>query len=70
MDFVPLLNGEGLGLTPAEARAEMARYDWDPKDDREVTRYLDEHIAEIVAGLVERGVLEHAPDELPRINDY
>ena len=55
------------GWDPKRACAEMAEYDWDPDKDRAVLDHLNAHMHELVAKLVEMGVLEAAPDPLPRL---
>ena len=54
------------GWTPAEARAEMERYDWDPKDDRALTDHLNANMAELARRLVDLRVIDALPDPLPR----
>lgn len=49
------------GWPVADARAEMRRYDFNPRDNRALLPYLDAHIDAIAAALVERGVLESKP---------
>ena len=56
------------GDAPADARAEMADYDWDPRKDLTVLSYLDDHMAELVGRLVRMGVIEKAPDPLPQLS--
>lgn len=52
------------GAAPADARAEMRRYDWDP-DNPILPKYLNEHMAELAEQLVRMGVIESVPDPLP-----
>jgi hypothetical protein len=47
--------------------AELESYDWDPDDDRVLVEYLDAHLAELARLLVEDGVLDKAPDPLPKL---
>ncbi len=55
------------GWEPQRALEEMARYDWEPDEDMIVLDHLNAHMHELVAKLVEMGVLEAAPDPLPRL---
>ncbi len=55
------------GWEPQRALKEMARYDWEPDEDMAVLDHLNAHMRELVAKLVEMGVLEAAPDPLPRL---
>ncbi len=55
------------GWEPQRALEEMARYDWEPDEDVIVLDHLNAHMHELVAKLVEMGVLEAAPDPLPRL---
>jgi protein tyrosine phosphatase (PTP) superfamily phosphohydrolase (DUF442 family) len=52
------------GADPADVYAEMLDYDYDP-DDENPPAYLNEHMGELAALLVEMGVIEKAPDPLP-----
>jgi protein tyrosine phosphatase (PTP) superfamily phosphohydrolase (DUF442 family) len=54
------------GVDPADAWAEMTRYDWDP-DDPDPPRYLNENMAELCHLLVQMGVIEDVPDPLPML---
>jgi protein tyrosine/serine phosphatase len=55
------------GWEPRQALEEMARYDWDPDEDLIILDHLNDHMPELVAKLVEMGVLETAPDPLPKL---
>ncbi len=52
---------------PAEAYAEMRRYGWDPADNPNLPKFLNDHMAEIAAGLVARGVIDQVPAVLPEL---
>jgi protein tyrosine phosphatase (PTP) superfamily phosphohydrolase (DUF442 family) len=52
------------GADPADVYAEMLDYDYDP-DDENPPAYLNEHMGEIAALLVEMGAIEKVPDPLP-----
>ncbi|MHC4430109.1 MAG: phosphatase domain-containing protein [Planctomycetota bacterium] len=54
------------GWTTAQARAEMERFDWDPKDDRALTDHLNANMAALTRRLVELGVIDAVPDPLPQ----
>lgn len=54
------------GWSPEAAVEEMTVYDWKPGKDRVLLEYLDDNLPYITARLVELGVLEEAPDPLPR----
>lgn len=53
--------------SPVEILDELQRYDWDPVDDRILVDYLDAHMPTLAALLVERGVLEAVPPQIPRL---
>jgi hypothetical protein len=55
------------GWTTAQARAEMERFDWDPKDDRALTDHLNANMADLARRLAELGVIDAVPDPLPRL---
>ncbi|MEX2327498.1 MAG: dual specificity protein phosphatase family protein, partial [Pseudomonadales bacterium] len=57
-----LLQGKSVDFVTEE----MARYDWDPDDDRAVLQYLDENIEVLAQRLVEEGVLAAPPEQMPR----
>jgi protein tyrosine phosphatase (PTP) superfamily phosphohydrolase (DUF442 family) len=52
------------GADPDDVYAEMLDYDYDP-DDENPPAYLNEHLGEIAARLVEMGAIEKAPDPIP-----
>jgi protein tyrosine/serine phosphatase len=54
------------GKPPDEARAEMVRYGWKPTDVKLVD-FVNEHMGELAADLVKRGVIEKVPSPLPQI---
>ncbi len=53
------------GWEPSRACAEMAEYGWDPAQDRAVLEYLNDHMDELAARLVELRVLPAVPNPLP-----
>jgi len=53
------------GVSPADAVAELREYKWDPNRDQILLDYLNQHLAELAALLVENGVIERIPDPLP-----
>jgi protein tyrosine phosphatase (PTP) superfamily phosphohydrolase (DUF442 family) len=53
--------------SPSFVVKEMARYGWDPKRDRVLLDYIDEHIGELAVMLKERGSIEEVPDPLPAV---
>lgn len=55
------------GWSPADARREMARYDWDPHEDRAVLDHLNANMSQLARRLVEVGVIDALPDSLPRL---
>jgi len=52
------------GMPPADAWAEMEDYSWN-SDIPILPEYLNRHMAELTAKLVELGVIETVPDPLP-----
>lgn len=52
---------------PAEVYAEMRQFGHDPHDNPHLLDYLNQHMAEIAAGLVEKGVIDKVPDPLPQL---
>src|SRR5262249_30794903 len=56
------------GKTPEFAFAEMREYKYDPHYSPHLLNYLNEHIAEIAADLVQDGTIERVPDPLPRLS--
>jgi protein tyrosine/serine phosphatase len=52
------------GADPADVYEEMLEYDYDP-DDENPPAFLNAHMAELAALLVERGVIDAVPDPLP-----
>jgi protein tyrosine/serine phosphatase len=52
---------------PADVIAEMEQYDWDDHDNPVLVDYLNDHMAEMAQLLVDRGVIDQAPDPLPRL---
>lgn len=57
------------GASPEDAVAELRQYKWDPDRDQILLDYLNQHVAELAALLVENGVLERVPDPLPAFRD-
>lgn len=53
-----------------EAIEEMGQYDWDPEEDVALPRYLNEQMPTLVKLLVDRGVLEKAPQVMPEFKGY
>lgn len=53
--------------SPSFVVKEMARYGWDPKRDKVLLDYIDEHIGELAVMLKERGAIEEVPDPLPAV---
>jgi predicted protein tyrosine phosphatase len=51
--------------SPAEAYEEMRSYGWDPRRNRKLVDYLNEHMSELVDLLVENGTLAERPAEVP-----
>jgi protein tyrosine phosphatase len=52
------------GGSPADAWAEMKRYDWDDSEPQ-LPDYLNSNMAELAAQLVQLGVIDEVPDPLP-----
>jgi protein tyrosine/serine phosphatase len=50
---------------PSVVVREMARYGWDPKRNKILLDYIDEHMGELAVMLQERGVIEEVPEPLP-----
>lgn len=55
------------GRSPQATADEMARYGWDPDDDTKLKNYINEHVGDLAALLVDRGVIERVPDPLPHL---
>lgn len=53
---------------PQTVLVEMQRYDWDPQEDHTLSHFLNENLPAIADALVERGVIDHAPDPMPRLD--
>jgi protein-tyrosine phosphatase len=53
------------GDSPEAAMAELSRFDWDPETP--LVGFLNAHMAEVAQMLVERGVIERAPEPLPEL---
>jgi protein-tyrosine phosphatase len=51
--------------SPAFAYHEMIQYDWDEQSDSVLLTFINDHMPELVAQLVELGVLEEIPNPLP-----
>ena len=54
------------GKSAGEAVPEMLRYKHDPGRNPDLIPYLNAHVGEIAAALVDRGVLPSVPEPLPR----
>jgi len=52
---------------PADAAHEMIRNGHDPRRNPALIPYLNSHMAEMAKLLVDRGIIDHVPDPLPRI---
>jgi predicted protein tyrosine phosphatase len=52
---------------PQAVYREMKKYGWEPRGDWEVVDYVNAHLPLIAEKLVERGLLEQVPAELPRL---
>jgi len=53
------------GRPAAEAHAELLQYGHDPRDNPDLLPYLNAHMRELADILVERRVIDRAPDPLP-----
>ncbi|MEQ9454836.1 MAG: tyrosine-protein phosphatase [Phycisphaeraceae bacterium] len=53
------------GWTPEQVIDELKQYDWSPRKDTILLRYMNEHMAFIAQRLVEEGALAAVPDPLP-----
>jgi protein tyrosine phosphatase len=47
--------------------AELMRYDWDPKDDTALLKYLNSHMAELATLLKQMLIINEIPDPLPAL---
>ncbi len=56
------------GRDKASVIDELKQYDWSPKKDRVLLRYMDEHIAELAKMLKDRGVIDTVPEALPTMS--
>lgn len=52
----------------ADATRELQQYGWSLEDGRPLAEYLRDHMAEIAALLVERGVIAEVPQPLPAVD--
>lgn len=52
-------------VSPSAALDEMRRYKWDPRRDSILVEYLNDHLGELAALLIEDGVIESVPSPLP-----
>jgi len=57
------------GWSTDRVLSELESYDWNPRKDQTLLRYLDEHWAELSGCLVRRGILEKIPEKLPKLSD-
>ena len=55
------------GYFPATAYAELTRYGWKPRRDRILLDYLNNHMNELAALLLEMKVIARAPKAVPQI---
>lgn len=53
------------GKPPAQAVAELRKYNWTPQDNPALLPYINGHMRELATLLVGRGVLERVPEPLP-----
>ena len=53
------------GKAPIEAVEEMRQYGWRPDKNPALLPYINDHMSELTALLIEKSVLEIAPDPLP-----
>jgi protein-tyrosine phosphatase len=56
------------GMPPEKALAEMRYYGHDPRKNKTLIPFLNEHIGEWAAALVKDGIITHVPDPLPKLN--
>lgn len=57
------------GKPAREAVIEMTQYDWDPVDDRVLLEFLDEHSDYLASRLIGLGIIDAAPDPMPRFQE-
>jgi protein tyrosine/serine phosphatase len=57
------------GDEPALVFDEMTDYDWDPKDDRILLEYINDHMQELAYTLLQEGVIDEVPEPLPVLAD-
>lgn len=62
--FRVLVQGRGAD----DAAAEMMRYGHNPRANPALIPYLNSHIGELAALLVQKSVIDHVPDPLPQIH--
>jgi predicted protein tyrosine phosphatase len=56
------------GMPPEQALAEMRYYGHDPRKNKTLIPFLNEHIGEWAAALVKGGIISHVPDPMPMLN--
>ena len=55
------------GKRPAQAYAEMRHYRWDPRDNPDLLKFLNDHMGELARQLADMGVIGQVPDPLPQL---
>jgi protein tyrosine/serine phosphatase len=55
------------GKSPEFTLAEMESYKYDPRSSPKLLEYVNAHVGEIAADLVQDGVIERVPDPLPQL---
>ena len=56
------------GDRPDKVYEDLGRYGWDPGSDRVLLDYVNSHMRVMADLLVQRHVLDHVPDEIPRLH--
>jgi len=54
---------------PSFAYAELMRYDWNPRTDKALLTYVNDHMAELASLLKQMRVIDRIPDPLPFIGN-
>ena len=54
---------------PSTAYSEMRQYAWNPTRDAKALQYLNDHMAELAQLLVDRGVIDHVPQPIPKLSN-
>lgn len=52
---------------PVVAYREMQKYGWSPTHDAKAERYINSHMSELAQMLVDRGIIAHVPNPLPKL---